>query len=455
MDRAAAGHRSAIVWLALVALALFLPGFFSLQPMDRDEPRFAQASKQMLETGDYVAIRLQDEARNKKPVGIYWLQAGTVAAAEALGSARRAADDLALQAAGARRCDSQRPFDLLGGARLRLAPHRLPRRAAVCFDDPDRRRGAARQDRRGGDGDGRGGHGGPRPGLSRSARTSRRDRRRSHSGRIAEIRLAVSVLGGARRRHSRQGTDHAHGSGLGGDRLGGEGPHPGAGSRGSGRSRVFALTLAMVAPWFVLIMITTGGAFLTDSVGGDMLAKVASGQELHGAPPGSYLAAFLATGWPMAPFAILAVPFAWKLRREPAIAFLLAWIVPGLARLRSRSDQTAALCPAALSGDRDPDGGRDRARRTGARSSLGAMGDAARPGPRARPAGRRRSRCSRPRHDAGLALFRLSSASAVAGLSLECLFLAFGGRRRTNPARWWPAPCCWHSSSMSCPSAVS
>ena len=85
MDRAAAGHRSAVFWLALVALALFLPGFFNLQPMDRDEPRFAQASKQMLETGDYVAIRLQDEARNKKPVGIYWLQAGTVAIAEALG----------------------------------------------------------------------------------------------------------------------------------------------------------------------------------------------------------------------------------------------------------------------------------------------------------------------------------------------------------------------------------
>ena len=34
-----------------------------------------------------IAIRLQDEARNKKPVGIYWLQAGTVAAAEALGLA--------------------------------------------------------------------------------------------------------------------------------------------------------------------------------------------------------------------------------------------------------------------------------------------------------------------------------------------------------------------------------
>ena len=30
----------------------------------------------MLETGDYVDIRFQDEVRYKKPVGIYWLQAG-------------------------------------------------------------------------------------------------------------------------------------------------------------------------------------------------------------------------------------------------------------------------------------------------------------------------------------------------------------------------------------------
>lgn len=34
----------------------------------------------MLETGDFIRIRLQDEARNKKPVGIYWLQAASVAA---------------------------------------------------------------------------------------------------------------------------------------------------------------------------------------------------------------------------------------------------------------------------------------------------------------------------------------------------------------------------------------
>ena len=64
-------HGRACAALVALALVCFLPGFASLQPMDRDEPRFAQASKQMLETGDFVDIRFQDEARHKKPVGIY------------------------------------------------------------------------------------------------------------------------------------------------------------------------------------------------------------------------------------------------------------------------------------------------------------------------------------------------------------------------------------------------
>ena len=63
--------------------------------MDRDEPRFAQASKQMLETGDLVDIRFQTEARHKKPVGIYWAQAAAVAAGEALG-VPRAREQIAL-----------------------------------------------------------------------------------------------------------------------------------------------------------------------------------------------------------------------------------------------------------------------------------------------------------------------------------------------------------------------
>ncbi len=37
-----------------------------------------QATKQMIETGDFVSIRFQDEPRTKKPVGIHWLQVAAV-----------------------------------------------------------------------------------------------------------------------------------------------------------------------------------------------------------------------------------------------------------------------------------------------------------------------------------------------------------------------------------------
>src|SRR5205807_3805502 len=61
-------------------LFLYLPGISAIPALDRDEARFAQATRQMLETGDFLRIRFQDEARNKKPAGIYWLQAVSVSA---------------------------------------------------------------------------------------------------------------------------------------------------------------------------------------------------------------------------------------------------------------------------------------------------------------------------------------------------------------------------------------
>src|SRR5258708_39505152 len=85
LDFAAASHARAVAVLVLVGLLNFLPGFFDIPPIDRDEARFAQATKQMLETGNYLDIRYQDEVRYKKPVGIYWLQAGAVKTAQALG----------------------------------------------------------------------------------------------------------------------------------------------------------------------------------------------------------------------------------------------------------------------------------------------------------------------------------------------------------------------------------
>src|ERR1051326_2141019 len=82
---ATASHARVAAFLVAMSLVCFLPGFFNISLIDRDEARFAQATKQMIESGDYVDIRFQDEVRYKKPVGIYWLQAGAVHAGEALG----------------------------------------------------------------------------------------------------------------------------------------------------------------------------------------------------------------------------------------------------------------------------------------------------------------------------------------------------------------------------------
>src|ERR1051326_5892116 len=82
---ATASHARVAAFLVAMSLVCFLPGFFNISLIDRDEARFAQATKQMIESGDYVDIRFQDEVRYKKPVGIYWLQAGVVRAADAIG----------------------------------------------------------------------------------------------------------------------------------------------------------------------------------------------------------------------------------------------------------------------------------------------------------------------------------------------------------------------------------
>ena len=78
LDFASANHARAIGLLAICGFLFFLPGFFNIPPVDRDEARFAQATKQMVESKDFVDIRFQDEVRYKKPVGIYWLQAAAV-----------------------------------------------------------------------------------------------------------------------------------------------------------------------------------------------------------------------------------------------------------------------------------------------------------------------------------------------------------------------------------------
>ncbi|HWV97258.1 MAG TPA: phospholipid carrier-dependent glycosyltransferase, partial [Xanthobacteraceae bacterium] len=86
--------------------------------------------------------------------------------------------------------------------------------------------------------------------------------------------------------------------------------------------------LVLVLPWFVAIFWRAGDTFFTDSVGGDMLSKLANAQESHGAPPLTYFVLFWVTFWPGAPLAGMAAPAIWRARREPGVQFLLAWLIP-------------------------------------------------------------------------------------------------------------------------------
>jgi 4-amino-4-deoxy-L-arabinose transferase-like glycosyltransferase len=92
---------------------------------------------------------------------------------------------------------------------------------------------------------------------------------------------------------------------------------------------VWGLTwlLVLVLPWFIAILWRAGDAFFTDSLGGDMLGKLTA-QESHGAPPGVYLVLFWVTFWPGAALAGMAIPPVWRARREPGAQYLLAWLIP-------------------------------------------------------------------------------------------------------------------------------
>jgi 4-amino-4-deoxy-L-arabinose transferase-like glycosyltransferase len=318
LDLVNGSHARAIAFLMLSALLLFLPGFFHIPPVDRDEPRFAQATKQMIESGDFVDIRFQNDVRYKKPVGIYWLQATAVETASALGLPRAQV-----------RIWVYRVPSLIGAIGAVL----LTYWAALAF-------------------------------VSRRAAV------------LAALMMASSVLLGVEARLAKTDamllcTVVAAMGALARVYLSwqrGEDPlHPpwtwpaifwtalagGILLKGPlilmfvvltigtlavlDRSAawlwrlrpVWGLTwlLVLVLPWFIAILWRAGDAFFTDSLGGDMLGKLTA-QESHGAPPGVYLVLFWVTFWPGAALAGMAIPPVWRARREPGAQYLLAWLIP-------------------------------------------------------------------------------------------------------------------------------
>lgn len=309
-----ASHARACAALVVLALACFLPGFSSLHPMDRDEPRFAQATKQMLESGDFVDIRFQDEARHKKPVGIYWLQAAVVGAAEAVGvpEARTTialyrvpsllgalgvvlATYWAALAFVSRRlaflAAAMMAASILLGVEARLAKTDAVLAACCTLALGGLARAWLRRD------------------VALSFATLALFWIAVALGILVKGPILLLVMGLAalvlsiRERSAAWLLRLRIGWGL-------------------------LFTIAIVLPWLAAITIKSGGAFFTEAVGKDMLGKVGSGQENHGAPPGFYFLSFFGTFWPGAALAALAAPFVWATRREPSVVFCLAWIVP-------------------------------------------------------------------------------------------------------------------------------
>jgi 4-amino-4-deoxy-L-arabinose transferase-like glycosyltransferase len=321
LDFAAGLHARAVAVLVLVALLSFLPGFFAIPPIDRDEARFAQATKQMIENRDYVDIRFQDEVRYKKPVGIYWLQAGVVNAAGALGMTRAlttiwlyripslvgAIGAVLLTYWTALAFVSRRAAMLAGlmmassillGVEARFATTDAMLLATVV---------AAM---------------GVLARLYLPEQRAQLDLKPASAWTLPAIfwtALAAGVL--------LKGPLILMVVGLAilvlviidrrADWLAALKPLPGV------------LWLAvLVLPWFVAIIGRSEDAFMAESVGHDLIPKLYSNQEGHGAPPGTYLVLFWLMFFPGAMLAGLAAPAVWAARREPGAKFLLAWLLP-------------------------------------------------------------------------------------------------------------------------------
>jgi 4-amino-4-deoxy-L-arabinose transferase-like glycosyltransferase len=319
LDFATRSHARAAGVLVLVALLNFLPGFFDIPPLDRDEARFAQATKQMIESADYVDIRFQDEERYKKPVGIYWLQAGAVQTARALGltqalttiwvyripSLLGAIGAVLLTYWTALAFVSRRAALLAGlmmasaillGVEARVATTDAMLLAAVVAAMgvlariylPERR---ALLDAK---------SAWTLPAIFWSALAA---------GVLLKGPLILMVVGLAAlvlvvidRR---------------------------AGWLMALKPLIGVLWFAaLVLPWFVIILNLAGETFIAKSVGTDLIPKLYSSQEGHGAPPGTYLVLFWLMFFPGSMLAGLAAPAVWAARREPGAKFLLAWLVP-------------------------------------------------------------------------------------------------------------------------------
>ena len=331
---------------AAVVAASALPGLVALPPLDRDESRFAQSTAQMLESGDFVDIRYRDKARDKKPVGINWLQALSV---ELVSSVERReiwayripSLGCAMLAAAACAWGATRFVGAQGGMIAGLvlgASFLLSSEAFIAKTDAALCAGvtlsmaalsrlySARMAPA------------PRDAARRPGSIADGDERQAAAlfwiGQALAILvkgpigpmiagLAIATLWAVDRHMSR---DRSAGQGLQRAQTGWRAQPSWIGRLQWGWGLIF-LALA-VGPWAVAITVTTDGRFWSSAVGGDLAPKLTGGQETHGMAPGYHLLLSPLLLFPASLLLPAALSYGWRRRREVFVRFALAWLVP-------------------------------------------------------------------------------------------------------------------------------
>lgn len=286
----------------------------SLPPLDRDESRYLEASRQMVDSGDLVDIRFQDRPRYLQPAGIYWLESGAV------GILRGLTGTPALE----NRPWAYRIPSLLAGVGNVLLTASIG--TALFGPEAGLLAGLA--------------FGGSVLAVA-EGHLATIDTVLLFAILVAMRALASVVLELQAGRPARGRTAAIYWVAIGCGLMlkGPVGLIPCLGTplalcligrdarlwRALRPSLGIPLALLVVLPWSVAILVRTHGAFFASAVGTNLLGKVAHGQQAHGAPPGTYLAMFPATFWPGFVFAALALPFVRAGWRDPRVRFLSVW----------------------------------------------------------------------------------------------------------------------------------
>ncbi len=301
--------------ILFTSLLFLLPGQVSIPVMDRDEARYAQASRQMIETRDFVDIRFQDQTRYVKPILTYWLQTASTQ----------------IFASDTKHIWTYRLPSLIGALIAILMTAWLGARM-----------------------------GGPIVGMwaglllaasmivTIEARTAKTD----------ALLLAATV--------SAQTALYLIWSGIKGSIKAGPqkflwapflfwaGTAIGVLIKGPiillvSISTIISLSIweknwrwirnlypvsglvlvsLIIAPWLILITMKTNGQFWVDSIGHAFLGKVAKSDDSHGMPPGYHLVVYFACFWPASLLTVLQNAYAYEQRKQAFVKFLLCWLWP-------------------------------------------------------------------------------------------------------------------------------